>query len=378
MEALLRRRKFGVILLFLIHGLVEATWVSRIPQVREHLHAQTGALGLALLGSAAGAMLSMPITGWMLAYFEGRRILIVSSMLWCAALPLMGFADSLLALTVALTIYGMVGGAMDIAMNSFGAAVDSESPRPVMSFFHGMFSAGGMVGAGIGVIVVRFGVGVRTHFVVAAMLLMVAASLCTGLFPVTPAKPRPPSTGWSLPARPLLALGALAFCILFGERAMADWTGIYLVQRGATNAYAAAGYAAFSAAMTAGRFTGDWLIHRFGSSATLQGGSGIATVGLLAALWLGTPAAGLAGFALVGAGFAVVVPILYRAANTVPGTSVGLAIATVTTLGYFGFFVGPPLVGFAAQAITLRWALVIVALLSGTVFLSARRALQVR
>jgi MFS family permease len=376
--ALLRQRKRGIILLFLIHGLVEATWVSRIPQVREYLHAQTGTFGLALLGSAAGAMLSMPLTGWMLARFEGRRILIVSSVLWCAALPLMGFANSLPALTVALTVYGMVGGAMDIAMNSFGAAVDQELPRPVMSFFHGMFSAGGMVGAAVGVLVVRFGIGVRTHFLVASALLMVAAAACAVLFPVTPAKPREPTTGWSLPARPLLALGALAFCILFGERAMADWTGIYLVQRGATNAYAAAGYAAFSAAMTAGRFTGDWLIHRFGSALTLQGGSGIATAGLLVGLWVGTPAAGLAGFALVGAGFAVVVPILYRAANAVQETSVGLAIATVTTLGYFGFFVGPPLVGFAAQAITLRWALLIVALLSATVFLSARRALRIR
>jgi len=374
----LQQRKLGVILLFLVHGLVEATWVSRIPQVQEKLHAQTGALGLALLGSAAGAMLSMPFTGWLLSRFEGRRILIASSILWCAILPLLGLASSLPMLTGALALYGMAGGAMDIAMNAFGSVVDRDLPRPVMSLFHGMFSGGAMAGAAIGVLVVRAGMGIEHHFFGAALLLIVAVLGIAPLFPKTSPEREGARTGFRLPPRPLLALGLLAFCILFGERAMADWTGIYLVQRGATNYYAAAGFAAFSAAMTAGRFTGDWLIHHFGPAPVLQAGSGIATLGLIAALLIGSPVAALAGFALVGAGFSVVVPILYRAAGTVPGLGAGAAIATVSTIGYMGFFAGPPLVGFVAQVITLRWALLIVAFFSGIVVFFARRALRIR
>jgi len=371
------RRKRGVVFLFLIHGLTEATWVSRIPQIQEYLKVETGLFGLALLGSAVGAMISMPFTGWLLARSEGQRLLIVSSMLFSAALPLMGLAASIPELAAALVLYGMAGGAMDIAMNAFGSVVDSESPRPVMSFFHGMFSAGGMAGAAVGVLVVRSGIGVLQHFIAAALLLIVAV-LCTApLFPETPPEPRRASeSGFRLPPRSLLALGVLAFCILFGERAMADWTGIYLVQRGSTASYAAAGYAAFSATMTAGRFTGDWLIGRFGPVPVLRFGSGAATLGLVVALAIGTPWSGLLGFAAVGAGFSVVVPILYRAAGTVPGMGPGAAIAIVSTMGYLGFFIGPPLVGFAAQALTLRWALLIVAALSGAVVLFARKALQ--
>ena len=379
MKARLSDRKLGVVFLFLIHGLTEATWVSRIPQIQEHLRAQTGPFGLALLGSAAGAMLSMPFTGWLLSRAEGRRILIVSSVLFSAILPLMGVANSIPGLLAVLVLYGMAGGAMDIAMNAFGSVVDRESPKPVMSFFHGMFSAGGMVGAVIGVLVVRLRVPVEAHFVAAAIILIVAVVLTATLFPETPPHAQAEGrTGFRVPPTALLALGTLAFCILFGERAMADWTGIYLVQRGSTNSYAAAGFASFSAAMTIGRFTGDWLIHRFGATSVLRAGSGLATVGLVCALALGTPSAGLLGFAAVGAGFSVVVPILYRGAGNVAGISPGAAIATVSTMGYLGFFIGPPLVGFIAQAVTLRWALLVVAALSGTVVLFARRALQVR
>ena len=374
----LQSRKLGVTLLFLVHGLIESTWISRIPQIKDSLHAQTGPFGLALLGSAVGAMLSMPFTGWLLSHYEGRRILIVASLLWCAALPVIGLARSLPQLMAALVLYGMVGGAMDIAMNAFGSVVDRQSPRPVMSFFHGMFSAGGMVGAVVGVLLLRSGMALETHFIVVAILLAILTLLTARLFPPTQPEAHATRTGFRLPPPALLALGLLAFSILFGERAMADWTGIYLMQRGATVSYAAVGFAAFSAAMTAGRFAGDRLIHRFGPASTLQAGSAIATLGLTAALIIGTPWAGVAGASLVGAGFAVVVPILYRAAGAVPGLGAGPAIATVSTMGYMGFFVGPPLIGFAAQAFTLRWALLIVAALSGVVVFSARRALRIR
>lgn len=368
-------RRFAISILFLIHGLIEATWVSRIPEIQARLYADTGALGIALLGSALGAIISMPLTGWLLARGNSRLVTTAAVLAHCAALPLLSLAPSIPLLLGALAIYGAMGGAADICINAEGSALDQESARPMMSSFHALFSTGGMVGAGIGALVVKAGIRVPVHFAAAAVVFavvsLIAAPLLTAEVPQQTG-----ASAFALPPRSLLGLGALAFCILFGERAMADWTGIYLVRRGSSESFAAYGYAAFSAAMTLGRFCGDALIHRFGPVRVVRTGSAIAAIGLAVSLGIGTPAAGLFGFAAVGLGFSVVVPILFRAGGQTPGIAPGLGIAAVTTLGYLGFLTGPPIVGFAARAAGLRLALGLVALFSIAVCVGARRALR--
>jgi hypothetical protein len=314
------------------------------------------------------------MTGWLLARRNSRVVTMAAVLSHCAALPLLGLANSTAMLMAALMVSGAAGGAADVAINAEGSAVDKEAARPVMSSFHALYSMGGMFGAAAGAMAVKFGAPIAGHFAVAAAVL---AAVSMGMAPELSATvPEGEGAGFALPPKSLLAVGALAFCILFGERAMADWTGIYLVGAGATASFAAYGYAAFSGAMTVGRFAGDGLIHRFGAMNVVRTGCAIAAAGLVVSLAVGTPMAGLVGFAAVGLGFAAVVPILFRAGGRTPGIAPGLGIAAVTTMGYLGLLTGPPLVGFAARAATLRVALLLVALLSAAVSVAARRALR--
>jgi MFS family permease len=187
-------------------------------------------------------------------------------------------------------------------------------------------------------------------------------------------EPIQPLGGFSSPPKPLLILGILAFCVMLGEGAMADWTGIFLRQfAGASEGIAAAGYAAFSVAMALGRFFGDGLALRLGPVRLVRIGGFLAAAGLLAALVSAHSIVGLIGFAAVGAGFATIVPQVFTAAGRVPGFAPGPALAVVATTGYFGFLLGPPVIGFAAEWLGLRAALGLVVITSALLVVLAGR-----
>jgi MFS family permease len=174
------------------------------------------------------------------------------------------------------------------------------------------------------------------------------------------------------PRSSLVALGALAFCCLVGEGAMADWSGVYLAgPAGASAGLAASGYAFFSAAMAVSRLTGDALATRIGGRRLVRGGAVLAATGLGAALAAGTSAPALAGLICMGAGLGSVMPLVVSAAARV-ATDPARAIATVSTVGYLGFLSGPPIIGLAAHAAGLRAALGLVALLTAAMLPLAR------
>jgi MFS family permease len=161
--------------------------------------------------------------------------------------------------------------------------------------------------------------------------------------------------------RVLLALSAIGFCILLAEGAIADWTAVYLRQiLSAGPGAAAAGYSVFSGAMAGFRFLGDFITERLGPLRTVRGGCLVAAAGLLSALIAPTPAWSMPGWAATGAGLSVIIPLVFGSGGRVPSVSPGPGIATVTGIGYVGFIVGPPSIGFASQIVTLRYALGIV------------------
>lgn len=368
------RARVAVALLFLINGMLFATWVSRIPAVQAAHGLSHGALGLGLLGMAGGALLSMPLGGWLSSRYGTARVCWVSALLYAGALPGLGFAPSVAWLLLTLFLFGAAHGTLDVAMNAHAVEVEERYERPIMSSIHALFSLGGMLGAALGAFFAGLGFAPLTHFLGMATVLIVL-SVCValpGLLPASLTTTRQPRAeaslqrrGFSLPPKPLLVLGILAFCVMLGEGAMADWTGIFLRQSaGATEGTAAAGYAAFSIAMALGRFFGDNLSVRLGSVRLVRFGGLLAVVGLLAALVSSHPIVGLVGFAAVGAGFATIVPQVFTAAGRVPGFAPGPALAVVATTGYFGFLLGPPMIGFAAEWLGLRLALGIVVVAS--------------
>jgi MFS family permease len=362
-----------VLATFGCNGAGLSTWFPHIPAVQRKLDLGDGLLGLALLGTPVGALIAMPLSAWLIARFGSRRMTRASALAFFLALPLPAVASNLPSLVAALMLIGAANGLLDVSMNAQAVAVERRYRRPIMTTFHGVFSLGGLAAAGLAVVVVGRGVDAGSHLFVTAVLLGAAALTASRW--LLPDAVEPGGVGGPVFVRPtgsLVLLGLVAFCVLLGEGAMADWTAVYLRNVLETGAgVAAAGYAVFSATMAIGRLSGDRLTARFGPVTMLRGGGLVVALGLGAALLTGLPVAALVGFACVGAGLSCGFPIVLSAAGRVPGIASGTALAAVTTMGYVGFLAGPPVIGLVAEVTTLRVALGLVALLGATIALLA-------
>jgi MFS family permease len=351
---------WGTVVLFLVHGLVTATWVSRIPAIQTALGLNNGILGLTLLSGAVGAVTTIPLAGWLVTRYGSRKVSAVSSIAFCVAVALPSLAINAFTLSAALLIYGAVAAAMDVSMNAHGVDVEKAMGRPTMSRFHGMFSLGGMAGAAIGGLAAAHGAPPVLHFVTAGLVCLGAVLIVRPM--LLDVHEDGMLVSHRLPLRNiprvLWALSAIGFCILLSEGAMADWTAVYFRQvLKAGPGIAAAGYAVFSAAMAVFRLLGDLITARLGPLRTVRAGSLVAALGLFSALCMTAPALALPGFAAAGAGFSVIIPLVFGSGGRVESVSPGAGIATVTGIGYIGFLVGPPTIGFLSQLFTLRYAL---------------------
>ncbi len=363
-----RAARAAVSAVFFLNGAGMGNWVVRIPAVRDRLGLTESALGVALLGVALGALVTMPLAGRLVARHGSRPVTRVGAVLFAVALALPALAPTLPLLVAALVALGVGSGVLDIAMNAQAATVERRYGRAIMSRFHALFSLGGLAGAALGGAAADIGLGAAPHLALVALVAGVtAAGSAAGMLPAA-ADAAPEHAAFAWPSRPLVVLGIVAFCVLFGEGAMADWSAVYLRDvAGAGPGLAAAGYAAFSLTMAAGRAVGDALTERLGPTRLVAGAGTLAAVGLAAALAVGTPLAAVVGFAFVGAGMSVVFPTVLATAGRVPGTASGPAIAAVSAFGYTGFLAGPPLIGFVAHALSLRGGLAAVVVASAAV-----------
>jgi MFS family permease len=375
------RARFAVALCFFLNGVLFATWVSRIPVIQTSLGMSHAVLGLVLFGLALGALLAMPAAGWCISRFGSARVSRLVSVIFVAMMPVLTLAPNAVVLTAILFNFGAFHGAFDVTMNAQAVAVENRWHQPIMSSFHALWSFGCLVGAGLGGLAASAGIAPFTHFAAAALLLgaptlLIALPWLLDARATEVHRPLPHDKtprGFVWPPAALVALGAVAFCIMMGEGAMADWGAIFLRRvANASEGIAATGYAAFSLTMAATRFLGDTLSARFGPVALVRGGSALAAAGLALALLTAQPIPVLIGFGAVGAGFATIVPQVFTAAGRVPSISAGPALAITTTLGYTGFLIGPPLIGFIAEAIGLRAALAIIVFTSLTAITLAR------
>lgn len=352
------RAAWGVMLAFLVHGLVVSTWVSRLPSVKAALRLSDGALGLALLGTAIGSILGIAAAGVLVTRFGSRHAAQWSVLAFCAALVLPALARDGASLFLALLVYGAMAGANDVSMNAQAVGTERLLGRPVISRFHAMFSAGGILGAAAGGWIAGRGVAVPAHLALGAITFALVA-LASGRMTIeTTARDTsagPPRHGRMVFTPALAALSTIGFCIFLSEGAMADWTAVYLRQvLHASMALAPVGYAVFSAAMTLFRFTGDAITARLGRVRVVRYGGILAAAGVAAAVCAPTPGCALVGFAAAGAGYSSIIPLAFAAGGRKGPVSEGQGVATVSGTGYMGFLVGPPLIGFLSQAASLR------------------------
>ena len=359
------RPRAAITAVFFVNGALFATWASRIPALSNRAGAATGALGLALLAPAVGAVITMPLVGRWLPGRSSRTFSRVALMGLMGAILLPAFARTVAELAGALLLVGVTNSAMDLSMNAQGVSVERHLRRPILSSLHAAFSFGGFAGAGLGALAAALSVAPLPHFAAAVALFGVPGLMATGslLERDEDADAHAPVMRWrALPSRLALLGIACLFCLM-AEGGASDWSAKLVHDDfAASAALGAIAYAVFSVAMGAGRLLADRLWARWGSVGLLRRCGTLAAVGFAAGLAAGTAPAAIAGFAALGLGLAGVVPTLFRAGADQPGVSTGPALSAVTSLGYLGFLGGPPLIGGVAQLTSLRLAAVIMVL----------------
>jgi MFS family permease len=393
--------RIAVTAVFVVHGLLFASWTAHIPEVQRHLGLTDGTLGFALLGAPVGSVLAMVAASWLLPRVGSRRVVQVALVGYCAAGPLVGLTGSLAALFAALFAWGAFQGTLDVAMNTQGIAVERTGRRVLMSGLHGSWSIGAFAGAGIGALAVAAGISLSLQLLVLGTIaLLVAGLLTTRMLPAAaehPAsvdasadadasagnpgpgpRPRVKVSRWS---GGMVLLGAIAFASMLCEGAIADWGAVYLSgPLHATGVVPGLGYTVFSLAMVTVRLSGNRLLTRFRAERLLPALAAVATLGFAGALVIATPPAALVGFCCLGVGLASVVPAVFSAAGRIPGLPAGTAVATASACGWAGFVCGPPVIGRLASWASLPVALGLLPLLTTLVVVGtlSSRALRTR
>lgn len=352
--------------MFFLNGAFFGAWAARIPSIKNAFNLESDTLGLLLLLLAGGAVASFPLAGAFSDRFGASTVTKLIAWAYATALIFLGLAPNIPLFAAAIFLFGATHGAMDVAMNSWGAEVERSIKRPIMSGLHAMFSLGAGFGAACGVIATKFDLSVGSHFAIFAVLITFPS---LSIANVQWSSARLSSDGkrqiFAFPKVGLLLVGVIAFCASLSEGAMADWSAVFLVETvAATETEAALGYTVFSASMVIMRLLGDRVIAALGAARSARASGLVAAIGACLAILGGSVWTTLIGFALMGLGFAVIMPLAFSRAAIDAHTSSGAGIAGVATLGYGGMLLGPPIIGFAASLTNFQMAFGLIAALA--------------
>lgn len=360
------RPRLAVLVVFLVHGVLFASWTAHIPQVKAHIGLSNGELGLALGGAPAGSALAVLVSAFLLHALGSAPVVRIALVGYCASGVLVGLADSLPALTGALAVWGAFMGLLDISMNTQALAVERHMGRQLMTGLHGGWSIGAFAGAGLGVAGVAIGMSLTIQLTILGALGTVIGLAASALMiadppPLDAAPDQGPRRRFS---RAVIVLGLIAAASMLGEGAAADWAAVYLKGTADASATVAGlGYAIFALAMVVVRLAGHTLLERFGASRLLPALALVAFIGFGGALVSGQVVIAMIGFATLGLGLGLVVPAVFSACGRLAGISPGTAIATASGFGWIGFVTGPPLIGQLASVSSLTVALGLVPVL---------------
>ena len=382
MDLALRRARIAVTITFIINGFSAGSFVARIPDFKRILDISNATLGLSLLFVSAGVFLALKPAGKYSAKYGSQPIIFFSTIALALSYLLLGALFSLTWFWITLFIFGFVLAAQDVSMNAHAVVVEQRAGRRLMSVFHAMFSVGTLFGGILGGVFSQFEITPLTQGSSLALLYIVAALLVRPLF--LPASADTHHFGDEKRAKhpPIFAvLGLFGLFAALSEGAAGDWGGVLARETfGASPFISTLPYIVFCTAMIIGRLSGDYLAHRFGASKVIAAGGVIAGTGLSAGLLIGGIPAIMVAWFLLGIGLSVVIPLMFSAAGTIALTrysgviAPSEAVAKVSGVSYFGFVIGPPLIGFIADAFELRWTLMLLAGLSYLLILASRYA----
>lgn len=379
--------RLGVAAIFFLTGLVFATWSARVPDIKHGLGLDDSGLAIAFIGMNAGAIAGLQVGGLVVPRLGSRRVLRWSLPAFAAGLVGIALAPDGALLTVSLAVSSGINSMVDIAMNAHGVAVEQRFQQPLLSRFHAMHPLGGIAGSALGAVAAALGLAIIVHFAVVTFVVCALAVWVTGqLLPATVDAAQATGssgaahmlaewiTGWS---RTTLLFGFMAFCVTLVEGSVLDWGAVYLRDvLGASPSGSAAGVTVFLTGTTLGRLAGDRIIAHLGPRRAFQMSGTSAALGLGMALLVDTVALAFVGFAMLGAGISYLLPLLFSVIGSMPGqSSAASSVARVSTLGYFGSFVGPAVIGALARISGLTMALVVPVALIAAAVLAARYVL---
>jgi predicted MFS family arabinose efflux permease len=364
------RRATSVV--FAVHGCVTGSFAARLPWIASHAGIGVGHLGLALVMPGIGAIVAMPLSGRLAHRYALRPLVGVTIVAWCASLVLPALPTSLAVLCVVLLVFGAAGGVADMAMNAEGVLVEKRFARSVMSSFHGFWSVGVLCGSAISALASHDGVDARPQFVVEALLLAVVGAAAARFLLDDPSSPETaPPPAYALPTKPVILIGLVGLCAVFGEQAGTDWSAVFIKRDlGGSASAAALAVSAFAATMAAVRLLGDLVIRRLGPVRTIRLSGVCAACGAVTVVLARDLAVGLAGFALLGLGVAVVVPVVFAAAGRI-GPHPARSVAGVAGIAYGSGLVAPGVIGGIASVTSLSVSFCVVAGLVAATALAA-------
>lgn len=346
-------RFFAPAFVFSSLNILFGTWAIYIPSVKDKLGIDNADLGIALFFLAFGVFTVFPIASKII-----NRVGVGKTTWWgvilCTLTALMPLAaPSYELLCASLFFFGVANGITDIAMNTLVTELEKEDNVQFMSAAHGFFSLGGVI-AGLGSFLIPVIAHPVLHMAGIAVLVLLINLCFKGQYVLKRSAPVEKEPFSLKLFKPLFFLGFIGFVSFASEGAIVDWSALYLKEVTlAPEHLFGAGFLAFSITMTLGRFLGDGISERIGSIKILAVGAVVAIMGYVGVLF-GITMLAIFGFALIGLGFSVIVPELFRIGGKVKGVDSAQGIAFIAGTGYLGFLSGPVMLGFLAEEFSLN------------------------
>jgi MFS family permease len=368
-----KANRISVSVIFFMHGLCFASWASRIPTIQENLVLTSSTLGAILFALPVGFFISLPFAGWLVGKIGSKKVVTSSAVLYSLSLLSIGASSNILELTLSLFSFGFFANLLNISINTQAVVVERLFNRKLMATFHGLWSLAGFTGAAIGTWMIRSAVSPFQHYILISVTFLIVNSICAFYLVNKDEAADEKRPLFVIPDKSLIGLGVIAFCSMMVEGAMFDWSGIYFIKVVEVNQeFTGIGYTTFMIAMAGMRFLADRLSGNFGLKKMLQASGILTTTGLVLSVLLPQLIPALIGFFLIGLGVSSVVPIVYSAAGKSKTMSPGTALAAVSSLGFMGLLIGPPIIGFIAEASSLRISfLAITAMSTGVIVLAS-------
>jgi len=372
-----RYYRVAVSVFFFILGFSFSSWTSRIPDIKNALHLSEAGLGAVLFALPIGQLTAMGLSGFLVSNYGSKRILSFALFLYPTTLLGLGAVTAIWQLIAALFLFGMFANLCGISINTQGVGVERLYKRSIMASFHGVWSLAGFTGGLLSTFMVGYEVSPFVHFcIVYGIVITLFLTMRNYAMPrdISSASKKKEKRSFVKPDKYILSLGMIAFGSMICEGTMFDWSGVYFEKViNPPKELIRLGYIAFMFAMASGRFTADKLVTRFGTSRILQFSGIIITSGLLISVIFPNLIAATAGFLLVGIGTSSVVPLCYSLAGKSKIMHPSVAIATVSSIGFSGFLIGPPIIGFVAELSSLQWSFALIAFLGLATSLMATR-----